>query len=93
LEQSFGISRFAYNWALKSWQTRREAEEKSDFMKLRNALNEIKRKDFPWMLNVPKDVPAEAIRNLCDAFDRFFINHRVKSGSLWPGCKRTQLLR
>lgn len=72
LEQCFGTARFAYNWALTAWEEERTAGRRSTFQSLRNKLNEIKREAFPWMLLVPKDVPAEAIRDLTVAFKNFF---------------------
>ena len=72
LEQAFGIARFAYNWALAQWEERRGRKDKNDFISLRNALNSIKKESFPWMLDVPKDIPSEAIRDLTVAFKNFF---------------------
>lgn len=57
LEQAFGTARFAYNWALAQWEERRTRKEKNNFVSLRNALNDVKEAEFPWMLDVPKDIP------------------------------------
>ena len=72
MEQARGTARFAYNWALAQWEERRTRKDKNDFISLRNALNSIKKESFPWMLNVPKDIPSEAIRDLTVAFKNFF---------------------
>jgi putative transposase len=79
LEQAFGTARFAYNWALVQWAERRARKEKNNFVSLRNALTAVKKAEFPWMLDVPKDVPAEAIRDLTMAFKNFFEARRAKS--------------
>jgi putative transposase len=72
LEQAFGTARFGYNWALATWEERRGQGRKNSFEELRNQLNAVKRESFPWMADVPKDIPAEAIRDLTTAFKNFF---------------------
>ena len=70
--QCVGVSRFAYNWALDEWQSQYAAGEKPHEVPLRQLLNGIKGEQFPWMLDVPKTVPQQAIKNLGNAFHRFF---------------------
>ena len=70
--QASGVSRFAYNWALAEWKRQFEVGEKPNEMKLRKQLNSIKREEFPWMLNVTKSAPQQAIKNLGTAFTHFF---------------------
>ena len=68
-----GVARFAYNWALAEWKRRYEAGEKVNEGILRKELNAIKHEQFPWMLEVTKCAPMEAIRcNLNGAFQNFF---------------------
>jgi len=67
-----GTARKAYNWALNEWQTQRQAGGKPSEAALRRQLNSIKRKEFPWMLEVTKNAPQMAIIQLGDAFKRFF---------------------
>jgi putative transposase len=69
-----GVSRFAYNWALREWNDLRESGEKPSEILLRKKLNEIKKKEYPWMLEVTKTAPQQAIKNLGQAFQRFFDN-------------------
>lgn len=83
--QSAGVARFAYNWGLAEWQRQYEVGEKPTEAKLRKQLNHIKRSDFPWMLDVSKTVPQEAIKNVGCAFKNFF--RRVKAGEK-PGYPR-----
>nr|BAL55740.1 transposase [uncultured Gammaproteobacteria bacterium] len=78
LREAVGVARFAYNWALAEWKRQYEAWKadptlpKPTEAALRRQLNAIKRKEFPWMLRVPKRVPQQAIKNLGNAFQRFF---------------------
>ena len=70
--KSAGVSRFAYNWALAKWKEKYSSGEKTSEASLRKELNSIKRKEFPWMLEVTKVAPQQAIKNLGTAFNRFF---------------------
>jgi putative transposase len=72
-----GTARFAWNWALAEWRRQYAAGEKPTEAALRRELNAIKREQFPWMLEVSKTAPQQAIKNLGDAFKRFF-DHTAK---------------
>jgi putative transposase len=67
-----GTARKAYNWALEQWQKQYEAGGNPTEAALRRQLNSIKRKEFPWMLEVTKNAPQMAIMQLGDAFNNFF---------------------
>ena len=67
-----GVARFAYNWALAEWQRRYAAGEKPSETALRKALNAIKYEQFPWMREVTKNAPQQAIKNLGRAYANFF---------------------
>jgi putative transposase len=73
-----GTARFSYNWALAEWR-RQYAAHREDPSRpapsetaLRRELNAIKRKEFPWMLEVTKNAPQMAIMQLGQAFRNFF---------------------
>lgn len=72
LTQSCGVARFAYNWALNEWGRQYNEGLKPSEMSLRKQLNAIKREEFPWMMDVSKCAPQEAIINLGGAFKNFF---------------------
>ncbi|MDY0964480.1 RNA-guided endonuclease TnpB family protein [Massilia sp. CFBP9026] len=78
LARAAGTARFAYNWALVEWMRQYEASkvdpemDKPNEAALRRQLNTIKRKQFPWMLEVTKNAPQMAIMQLGRAFDNFF---------------------
>jgi len=65
-----GTARFAYNWALSEWRKQYQACKidptlpKPSEAALRRLLNSIKRKSFPWMLDVTKNAPQMAIIQL-----------------------------
>jgi putative transposase len=89
LERAFGTARFAYNWGLATWEEHRKKHLRNTFQSLRNALNAVKDAEFPWMAEVPKDIPAEAIRDLTVAFKNFFDARKGgKSKAKYPARKR-----
>ena len=67
-----GVARFAYNWALAEWQRLHSANEKPNEVALRRMLNATKHQQFPWMLEVTKNAPQQAIKNLGRAYTNFF---------------------
>jgi len=71
LLQWMGTTRYLYNKLLAKIEAK---EEKAIFQNLRN--DYIPKSKIPdeekWMLNVPKDVRAEAIRDLCKAYSTTF---------------------
>ena len=84
-----GTARFSYNWALAEWKKEYEAGGKPSEAALRRRLNSIKNAEFPWMMDVTKNAPQEAIRQLGGAFKRFFKGPRSERRdsrvSLVPG--------
>ena len=78
MSQAAGTARFAYNWALSEWKKQYEAWKRDNSRlkpsqeALRRQLNSIKRKEFPWMLEVTKNAPQMAIIQLGQAFKNFF---------------------
>ncbi len=74
-----GAARWAYNWGLKRKQERYQATGKSPYaMELHRELNALKKTDLPWMYEVSKCAPQEALRNLDSAFAHFFRRCQLK---------------
>lgn len=80
-----GVARFAFNWALAAWKEEYEAGGKPNEAALRKRLNAVKAEQFPWMAEVTKTAPQNAIKNVGIAFQHFF--RRVKQGGK-PGYPR-----
>jgi putative transposase len=72
LYKSAGTARFSYNWALAMWKNEYQSGKSPTEAGLRKHLNSIKRSEFPWMYEVSKNAPQQAVKNLGIAFDRFF---------------------
>jgi putative transposase len=72
-----GAARFAYNWGLARKQEAFANGEKSPTaIDLHRELNALKKIELPWMYEVSKCAPQEALRDLDKAFANFF--RRVK---------------
>lgn len=73
-----GTARFAWNWGLRRWQEEYalwkeyQCGPKPSEASLRRELNALKEGAFPWMLEVTKNAPQQAIKNLGAAFKNFF---------------------
>jgi len=77
--QHAGASRFAFNWGLNQKKAAIEAREKiPSAIDLHRRLNALKLTDFPWMYEVSKCGPQEALRNLDRAFSHFFRKCKLK---------------
>lgn len=74
--KSAGCARFAFNWGLEQWQAQYQAGQTPSEGALRRHLNAIKAEHYPFLLEVPKTVIQQAIKNLGTAFTRFFENVR-----------------
>lgn len=78
-KQHAGAARYAYNWGLHIRQERYKATGTSpSAMELHRELNALKQTDLPWMYQVSKCAPQEALRNLDSAFARFFHRWQLK---------------
>lgn len=79
-----GAARFAWNWALaRRKQEYEEAGRSSNAIEQHRQLNALKPTDFPWMYEISKCAPQEALRDLDKAYQNFF--RRVKAGDAKPG--------
>lgn len=73
LAKNAGAARYAYNWALEIKKKAMEAKEDiPTAMELHRRLNELKKSELPWMYEVSKCSPQEALRNCDLAFKNFF---------------------
>jgi putative transposase len=77
--QHAGVARFTYNWGLRRYMSEYAAGRKTPTaIGLHKELNALKKTDFPWMYDVSKCAPQEALRNLEKAFKNFFNNVKKK---------------
>ena len=84
--QHAGAARWAYNWGLRVKQERYRATKKSPTaIALHRELNALKKTDVPWMYQVSKCAPQEALWNLDAAFQQFFRRCALKKQGKWKG--------
>lgn len=80
-----GIARFAWNWGLGDRLSRYKENigdaRYTDAMKQHKLLNSLKQTEFPWLYEVSKSIPQEALRNLDQAFHNFFRDKKSAQGS------------
>ncbi len=64
-----GCARFAYNWGLsRSKEAYRETGKRPTAIDLHRELNKLKQTEYPWMCEVSKCAPQEALRDLDAAY-------------------------
>jgi transposase len=79
-------ARFAWNWALNRKQEAYKATGRSiRAMELHRELNDLKQTEYPWLYEVSKCAPQEALRALDVAFSNFFRRVRLKKEGKWRG--------
>ncbi len=84
--QHAGAARWAYNWGLALRIEAYEKGEKTPYaMELHRRLNQLKQSDVPWMYDVSKCAPQEALRNLDAAYEAFFRRVELKKQGLFDG--------
>jgi putative transposase len=81
-----GAARWAYNWGLQRKQEVYRATGKSpSAIDLHRELNALKPTSVPWMYEVSKCAPQEALRNLDNAFAHFFRRATLKQAGKLRG--------
>lgn len=89
LAKHAGAARFAYNWGLSRRIALYEQEKKSaNAIAQHKELNVLKKTDFPWMYEVSKCAPQEALRNLDNAFRNFFRGLKARKKVGFPKFKK-----
>ena len=84
--QHTGTARFAYNWGLARRKAAYEATgETLTAIDLHKELNRLKKTDYPWMYEVSKCAPQEALRDLDRAFANFFRRVKLKKAGKLRG--------
>jgi putative transposase len=81
-----GCARKAYNWGLaRKQEARAKGEPMPDARTLHRELNALKVTSFPYMYEVSKCAPQEALIDLDHAFKHFFRKVNLKKQGKWRG--------
>lgn len=77
--KSFGTARWAYNWALNRQIENHKAGDKFiSAVELKKEITKLKKQEnFKWLSEVSAKVAAQAVIDLCEAYQKFF---KKKSG-------------
>ncbi len=68
-----GCARFAYNWGLaRRQEVFKQTGSSPNAIVLHRELNVLMAAELPWMYEVSKCAPQEALRDLDRAYERFF---------------------
>ncbi|MCG2796850.1 MAG: transposase, partial [Actinomycetia bacterium] len=79
LSNNAGAARFAFNWGLaRKTETYRLTGKSPNAIDLHRELNQLKKTEFPWMYEVSKCAPQEALRDLDRAFSHFYRRMKEK---------------
>jgi len=81
-----GAARWAFNWGLRRKQEVYKTTGKApSAIDLHRELNALKQTAVPWMYEVSKCAPQEALRNLDTAFANYFRRCQQKKTGQWRG--------
>ena len=72
LRQWCGVSRLAYNICLDHWDAEYKAGDKPNYYDAKKWFNSVKYERFPFISSVSKWVPEAAIKDMSDAYMKFF---------------------
>ncbi len=92
LAKHAGTARFAYNWGLaeriKLFSSREGKDRFTTSMAQHKILNALKSTEFPWMYEVSKCSPQEALRDLDKAFKNFIEGRKQGRNVGFPKFKK-----
>jgi putative transposase len=75
-----GVARFTWNWALAKWNELYEIGHQTNAQKLKKEFNRIKRTEFPWIYDSPKDANQQVFVNIQDAWTKYFKSKQKNKG-------------
>jgi len=85
-KQHAGAARYAYNWGLARKQAAYKATGTRPLaVALHRELSRLKPTALPWLYDVPKCAPQEALRNLDAACAHVFRRCQRKQAGTWKG--------
>jgi putative transposase len=87
-KRAAGTSRFVWNWALAEWKFQYALGEKPNAMMLKKQFNQIKYKEFPWLVEMHRDSHAQPFAYLQKAWQRFFSELKANKQAHEPKFKK-----
>src|SRR5579885_2659985 len=81
-----GTARFAFNWGLaKKIEAYKAGQKAPSAIDLHRELNRLKQTELQWMYEVSKCAPQEALRDVDNAYKRFFQRVELKKQGKYKG--------
>jgi putative transposase len=88
-----GVARFTYNWALAECKRiRAETGKNPNIGELKKQFNALKKEDFPWIYDSPKDANQQPFTNLKSAWRRFWNGKKQGKLCVWDKEHKKKLL-
>ena len=93
-----GCARFVYNWALgRRIELYRKTGRSTNAVEQHRELTQLKSSQFPWMYEVSKCAPQQALRDLDVAYRRYFASRKTATNRFqrvgFPRFKRKGIAR
>ena len=79
--KAFGISRFTWNWALEKVKEKISNKQKVNLFELKKEFNLIKRRQFPFVLEVTKYASQQPFIFLMQALEQFYVDLKSNKSS------------
>lgn len=79
-----GVSRFTYNWGLeKCNKIRKETGKNPSLITLKKEFKALKKEQFPWMYESPKDANQQPFSDLQKAWQKFWTEVKKGKTAVW----------
>ena len=79
--KAFGISRYTWNWALEKVKEKISNKQKVNLFELKKEFNLIKRRQFPFVLEVTKYASQQPFIFLMQALEQFYVDLKSNKSS------------
>lgn len=79
--KAFGVARFSWNWALSRVKEKKQKGEKINILQLKKEFNAVKRKEFPFVLEVSKYASQQPFIFLRRALNQFYDDLKNKKSA------------
>jgi len=83
-----GVARFTWNWALNEYKATKARGEEANWNELKKKFNAIKHEAFPWLAEVTKCAPEQAIADLRQAINTYYKAKPANPKLRFPGPRK-----
>jgi putative transposase len=83
-----GAARFTWNWALNEYKAAKARGEMVDWNELKKRFNALKGEQFPWLAEVTKCAPEQALADLRQAINTYYKAKPANPKLKFPGVRK-----